>query len=254
MIREQRISYICSELQQKGIVSIAELTHAMQTSRSTIRRDLSDLEAQGLLKCIWGGAVSLSKQMAYEPPFNTRRDLCVDEKRRIASRAMELVVDNATILLDSGTTSYELAKQLAGSKHINVATNDLNSAMALAANADISLFILGGTLRPNHYSVNGLFTEEMIRQLHADMAFLSVDAINLSSGLMSFSMEEMPTKRMMIQSARRIVVLCDHSKFESLAFVNICPLSSVDIVITGKETPPAILEQLKEQGITVLTA
>lgn len=104
MIREQRISYICSELQQKGIVSIAELTHAMQTSRSTIRRDLSDLEAQGLLKCIWGGAVSLSKQMAYEPPFNTRRDLCVDEKRRIASRAMELVVDNATILLDSGTT------------------------------------------------------------------------------------------------------------------------------------------------------
>ena len=180
MIREQRISYICSELQQKGIVSIAELTHAMQTSRSTIRRDLSDLEAQGLLKCIWGGAVSLSKQMAYEPPFNTRRDLCVDEKRRIASRAMELVVDNATILLDSGTTSYELAKQLAGSRHINVATNDLNSAMALAANADISLFILGGTLRPNHYSVNGLFTEEMIRQLHADMAFLSVDAIDLS--------------------------------------------------------------------------
>ena len=118
----------------------------------------------------------------------------------------------------------------------------------------ISRMVFIRCLSAAYLGVNGLFTEEMIRQLHADMAFLSVDAIDLSSGLMSFSMEEMPTKRMMIQSARRIVVLCDHSKFESLAFVNICPLSSVDIVITGKETPPAILEQLKEQGITVLTA
>lgn len=254
MIREQRISHICQELQRKGIVSIAELTQALNTSRSTIRRDLCDLEEQGALKCIRGGAVAHSRQTAYEPSFNARRDLFVDEKRRIAARAMELIVENATILLDSGTTVYELAKQLSGAKHLNIATNDLNSAMSLSTNADLSLFVLGGSLRPSHYSMNGLFTEEMIRQLHADMAFLSVDAIDLKAGLMSFSMEEMPTKRLMIQSAQRRVVLCDHSKFKNLAFVNICPLSSIDIVITGKETSPSILAELEEQGITVLTA
>lgn len=254
MIREQRISHIQQELSQKGIVSIAELTKTLQTSRSTIRRDLCDLEEQHALKCIRGGAVALSKQTAYEPSFNARQDLFMDEKRRIAQRAMECVLENATILLDSGTTVFELAKQLTHAKHLNIATNDLNSAMALSMNPDISLVVLGGSLRTSHYSMNGLFTEDMIRQLHADMAFISVDALDFETGLMGFSMEEMPTKRLMIRSAQRAIVLCDHSKFESVAFVNICPLCDVDMIITGREADPAILAKLEEQGITVLTA
>ena len=254
MIREQRISHIQQELQHKGIVSIAELTKALKTSRSTIRRDLCDLEEQHALKCIRGGAVALSKQTAYEPSFTARQDLFVDEKRRIAERAMEFVLENTTILLDSGTTVYEMAKHLAHAKHLNIATNDLNSAMALSMNPDITLFVLGGTLRTSHYSMNGMFTEEMIRQIHADIAFLSVDAVDIETGLMSFSMEEMPTKRLMIHSAQRTVVLCDHSKFESVAFVNICPISDIDVIITGREADPQVLAKLEELGITVLTA
>lgn len=254
MIREQRISHIQQELQKKGVVSIAELTQTLHTSRSTIRRDLCDLEEMHALKCIRGGAVALSRQTAYEPSFSIRQDLFVDEKRRIAERAMEFVQENTTILLDSGTTVYEMAKRLVQAKHLNIATNDLNSAMALSANQNISLMVLGGSLRPSHYSMNGAFTEEIIRQIHGDIVFLSVDAVDLDAGLMGFSMEEMPTKRLMIQSAQRKVVLCDHSKFSAAAFVHICPLREIDVIITGRETPPQILAGLEEQGVTVLTA
>lgn len=254
MIREQRMEHIRQELKEKGIVSVAELTKSLESSRSTVRRDLCDMEEQKELKCIHGGAVALTKQASYEPPFEVRQDLFMDEKRRIAERALEFVSENATVLLDSGTTVYELAKRLSGGRHLHIATNDLKSAMALSTNPNISVIVLGGSLRSSHFSMNGLFTEEMIRQIHADTAFLSVDAVDLSTGLIGFSMEEIASKRLMIQSAQRTIVLCDHSKFESVAFVNICALSDIDMIITGKETDPAVLSKLEEQGIMVLTA
>lgn len=254
MIREQRLGYIRQELKKKGIVSIAELTKSLNSSRSTIHRDLCDLEEEKVLKCIRGGAVSMSRQTSYEPPFGARQDLFTDEKKRIAQRAMDFVSENAMILLDSGTTVYELAKLLANGKKLNIATNDLNSAMALSTNPDVSLIVLGGSLRARYYSMNGLFTEDMIRQIHADTTFLSVDAVDLSVGLMGYSIEEISSKRLMAEAAQRTIVLCDHSKFESLAFINICPLSAVDMIITGTEASPEIISKLEEQGVTVLTA
>lgn len=254
MIREQRLSYIQRELQEKGIVSIAELTKTLCSSRSTIRRDLCDLEEQCVLKCIRGGAAALPRQTANEPSFHARQDLFGDEKQRIARRAMEFVLENATLLLDSGTTVYELAKRLALRSRLNIATNDLQSAMSLSSNPELSVFVLGGTLRARHFSMNGLFTEQVIQQLHADTAFLSVDAVDLQTGLMAFSMEEMPTKRLMIRSAQRTILLCDHSKFENVAFVSICPVSDIDIIITGSEIDSGILARLREQDVTVITA
>lgn len=253
MIREQRLEHIQQGVKEKGIVSVAELTKTLESSRSTIRRDLSDLEEQGVLRCIRGGAVGADRQSAYEPTFEMRQDLFVEEKQRIARRAMEFVCENATIFLDSGTTTYELAKLMTGRKHLYVATNDLQSATVLSKTPEISVIVLGGSLRANHYSMNGIFTEEMIRQIHADTAFLSIDAVDADIGLMGFSMEEIPSKRLMVQSAQRTVVLCDHSKFDSVAFINICPLNQVDVIITGKEANPEILSRLEEGGIVVLT-
>lgn len=253
MIREQRIELIRQELKGRGIVSVAELTKTLASSRSTIRRDLFELEEQKELKCIRGGAVAQGKQAAYEPSFEMRQDLFVEEKRRIAERALEFICENSTVLLDSGTTTYELAKLLTCRKHMYIATNDLKSAMSLSVNPDISVIVLGGSIRTSHYSMNGFFTEEMIQQIHADTTFLSVDAVDLDAGLMGFSMEEIASKRLMIRSSQRTIVLCDHSKFDSVAFVNICPLREIDGIITGKEIDPAVLSKLEEQGIMVLT-
>lgn len=253
MLREQRIDYILGELKSKGVVSVSELTRVLETSRSTIHRDLDDLAAQNLLQCVRGGAVAVTPKASFEPSFKARKSRFLEEKQRIARAALQYIQDDETIILDSGTTVHELAKLLADAKNLYIATNDLHSAMALSDNPNISVIVLGGILRTSHFSLNGLFTEDILRQIHADTTFLSIDAIDFDVGPMNFSMEEIPTKRLMLQASQKTIVLCDHSKFESVAFVNICPLSQVDLIITGKEIAPQHLKRLKENNIKVLT-
>ena len=253
MIREQRIDYIMEELKKKGVVSISELTHVLGASRSTIHRDLGDLEEQHLLHCVRGGAVAAAQKASLEPTVDARKNRFLEEKQRIARAALDFIQDNETIILDSGTTVNQLAKLLAGSKNLYLATNDLHSAMDLSGNPDISVIVLGGILRTGHFALNGLFTEDILRQIHADTAFLSVDALDFNVGPMVFSMEEIPTKRLMIQSSQKSIILCDHSKFESIAFVNICAFSKIDLIITGKETAPEHLRRMEELNIKYLT-
>lgn len=252
MIREQRIALILGELKKRGIVSISELTRTTSSSRSTLYRDLCALEEQGLLKTIRGGAVAPSRNTAHEPSFSARQSQFSEEKQRIAQAALDYIQENETVLLDSGTTGYELAKLLASSKHLYIATNDLNSALALSANPDISLVVLGGKLRTSHFALSGLFTEDMIRQIHADTVFLSVDAVDLEAGFMCYNLDEVPSKRLMVQASQKVIVLCDHSKFESVAFVRICALTQVDLVITGQELRVDIRAKLEELGVKLL--
>jgi len=253
MIREQRISQIKAALKQDGIISVHELTKSLGVSRSTVLRDLHDLEKNNELRCTRGGAVAIKHKTSYEPPFNVRKDYYADEKKRIVTAAMTLIQEKETLLLDSGTTVYALAQELKDSKNLYIATNDLNSAMILAGNPDISLIVLGGTLRNSHYSLNGYFTEGMISQIHADKVFLGVDAVDFNIGFMNFSIDEIQTKRLMIQASHEVIVLCDHSKFESVAFTNICSFKDVDLIITGKEIDKTILEKLKECDVRVMT-
>jgi DeoR/GlpR family transcriptional regulator of sugar metabolism len=243
---------IAAEIKQHGIVSIDELTTRLQTSRSTICRDLLDLELLHALKRTRGGAVSVKSRTSYEPPFEVRKDFFFDEKQRIASAAINLVQENETLLLDSGTTVYELSKVLMNKSDLYIATNDLNSAMLLSQNTDIELTVFGGAVRKQHYSLNGYFTENMIKQIHADKVFLGVDAVDMNIGYMNFSVEEIQTKKLMIQASNEVIVLCDHSKFEKIAFVNICHFEEVDLVITGKEINKDILKKIEEMKINIM--
>lgn len=253
MIREQRIEYILNELKTHNVVSVAELTRALNTSRSTIHRDLSILEEQKQLKCIRGGAAPILPQASFEPVYMARKDSNVEEKRRIAQAALDFIQENDTIILDSGTTVLELAKLLKNFKNIYLVTNDLHEAMELASNPDSTLLVLGGLLRHNHYAVNGMFAEEILKQIRADITFLSADAIDLDVGFMGFSLEELQSKRLMVAASQKTIVLCDHSKFSSIAFANIASFKDVDMIITGKEVDPHILQKLQDMDVQVLT-
>jgi len=252
ILKAKRIELITAEIKEHGIVSIDELTARLETSRSTICRDLYDLEMDHALKRIRGGAVALTQRASYEPPFDVRKDFFLDEKQRIANAAVQLVQDNETLLLDSGTTVYELSKALMDKNNLYIATNDLNSAMLLSQNMDIELTVFGGALRKHHYSLTGYFTEGMVRQIHADKFFMGVDAVDMNIGYMNFSVEEIQTKKLMVQASNEVIVLCDHSKFEKIAFVNICHFEEVDLVITGKEINKDILKKIEELKINIM--
>ncbi len=234
---------------------INNLMDELNVSRSTVHRDLCELEEQGLLHCIRGGAVSTKIKTSFEYPFDVRKDMHLEEKMRIAKAAVGLVSDNETLLLESGTTVCAFATELADYPgKLYIATNDLNSAQALIKNNHFDITVLGGAVRKNHSSLYGFFTENMISQIHADKVFLGVDSIDFNIGFMNFSVEDVQTKRLMIKSSHEVIVLCDHSKFNSIAFVNICGLDDVHTIITGREIDGESVKKLEERGIRVILA
>ena len=253
MKKVNRIALIRSQLHTEGIVSIDELETLLQTSKATVYRDLKELEELGELKCTRGGAVSVSRRTHQELSYADKIDLFKEEKVRIAEEALKYIHPRDTIILDSGTTVLELARLIAKQQEeYYIATNDILTARVLSENSDISLTVLGGLLRKDHFSLNGYFTESMISQMHADTAFVGADAVDLGIGFMNFSVEEIQPKKLMIKASKRRIFLCDHTKFDSIAFVNICPFSDADLIITGKETRQEIVDELKALGTQVI--
>lgn len=252
MLKEKRFEAICNELNKNGIVSIDDLTKRLNTSRSTIRRDIFELESNNSLRRIRGGAVSLNPNTSHELPFTERADIARDEKSRIANAAKSLVQPNETLILAGGTTVHAFSKTLSDVAPLYIATSDLMSAVELAAFPNVELTVLGGTVRRNHYSLTGYFTESIISQIHADKAFLGVDAVDFNIGYMNFSAEDIAINKLIIKAANQTIVLCDHTKFDKIAFANICTFAEADLLITGREINPEYLKRLEEFEVNVM--
>ena len=258
MLKEMRQELICNELSKSGVVSIDKLTRQLNASRSTIRRDIYELGECNLLKPIRGGAVSLNdkpdRPVSQEPSFVERSNTYRDEKTRIAMAARKLISPNETLILAGGTTVNEFSKTLSDCNPLYVVATDLMTAMEIAAFPNIDLIVLGGSVRKKHYNMIGYFAESTISQIHADKAFIGVDAVDFKLGFMNFSSEEIAVNKLIIKASTQTIVLCDHAKFNSIALANICSFSDVDIVITGTETAPEHVAFLEEKGIKVILA
>lgn len=157
-----------------------------------------------------------------------------------------------TLILAGGTTVHEFSKTLSDISPLYVATSDLMSAIDMAAFSNLELIVLGGSVRRNHYCLTGYFAESTIQQIHADKAFLGVDAIDFNIGLMNFSPEDIAVNKLIIKASAQVIVLCDHTKFDSIAFANICPFEDVDILITGHEVASEHVQRLREMDIEVI--
>ncbi len=253
MLAPERMAKIVEVTNQKEIVTVDELIELVGASKATIRRDIKQLAENGLIRKTHGGVMSISMGATTEPPLRIKSNLYVDEKKRIAAKALKYVNENDFIILDSGTTVLEFAKLLDDRKKITVITYDLLVAMEVAKNTSIDLMMIGGTLRKTYYSFFGFFAENMLRQISAKKAFIAVDSVDLQQGLMSFTTDDIAIKKLIIESSKEVILLCDHSKFESHSFIKICDLANIDHIITGEEINPSVLHRLREMGITVET-
>ena len=252
MLQVERHNQIVSEVEKQGFVSIEDIEKVIHVSRSTIRRDLLELERMNKLVRARGGAVSKRNGTSHDPGVAFRFNMQREEKQRIAEAALKLVNERDTILLDEGTTTIELAKRLNRYHSLMVATNDLFVARELSAMNNINLVVAGGTLRRETNTLVGYFTEKIIGEMHADRFFLSADAIDVVHGCMCYNMEQIPVKKGMILSAKETVLLSDHTKFEKTAFINICKLSEINTIITGTEVNQEIYARLCEIGVHVI--
>lgn len=257
MIPAERHDIIMNLLLERKYVSLNEISAQTSIPKSTLRRDIFDLEQNGLLIRTRGG-VSLNGDMEQfnvtnEASVHVRKSENRDEKIRIAKAAMQFIHPNDTLFLDSGTTTYELAVALKEYNYqLMVACNDLAASLELSNNEQIELIVIGGKLRKHNYSMIGYFSENIISQMHADTSFISTDAVDPQKGLMAFSLDEVTGKKAMIKGAREVILLCDHTKFSHIAFVTISNFEEIDRIITGKELDESTCHYLTELGIDVI--
>jgi DeoR family transcriptional regulator of aga operon len=245
---------LCLEkLAEQGEVTVAELSRATDVSEMTTRRDLEQLEREGLLKRVHGGAISRVSR-GYEPPFALRNGRGEDVKARIGKLAATLVAENETLIIDVGTTTLALARSLTEAAGLTVVTPSLRAAAALSLNDDLRIIVTGGITRPGEQSLIGDLAERAFAELHCDTVFLGAGGVEAKAGVTEFNLEDTRVKRAALDSARRCVVLADATKLGTVALAAVCPLDRVDVLVTDSSASDEALAPIRESGVEVLTA
>lgn len=239
----QRYNQIVQLLEKRKELSIEELSKLLYASPSTVRRDLTALEKEGVLKRVRGGAVFL-KSNATDLPAYIRTAKCLQEKETIADIALRFVENRTTYFFDSSSTCCVLAQKLNPHLHGIIATNGIDTISTLQDRENVQVISTGGEVRMNYAELTGHITLCTIRQLHADTFFFSCSGIS-AAGPTEANEANMAVKMLFHQHARRSILLCDSSKFGLEFFYYSVPFSEIDFVITDKKPQnPRLLELL----------
>ncbi len=254
--QEARLAAIMALLQQSGSVSVDDLRVKLDVSVVTIRRDLNVLEERGLLRRTHGGAESI-EPLFYEPfrndrSFQAQVSRFADEKRRIGRAAAALVQSGETIALTPGTTTTEVVRGLPLNHNITVVTNTVNIAMELSKRKDISVFVTGGYLRGEWFSLLGPVAAHALDHVVIHTMFIGSDGIDPAWGITCYSPDEASLNETMVRHAKRKIAVVDHSKFGIVAGWRICQIPDIDMLITDLGTTDEMLEPFKKLGIEIL--
>jgi DeoR family fructose operon transcriptional repressor len=252
MFSEQRRQRILEILKAEQFVRISRLEQVLNASQASIRRDLRALEEAGLLKRAHGGASS-NQAAGFELPLVQKEDRFKAEKAAIAKVAVGLIADGETVMLDAGSTTLQIARQLKQRRNMKVVTNAVNVAWELSS-SEVEVTLTGGTLRRNTLALVGPLAGNTLASLHVDKLFLATNGIDLKHGLTSPNLVEAQTKKAMLDSAREVILVADHSKFGRIAFTQVCRLDRVHCVITDAGAPPDFIQALEKLHINVLIA
>jgi DeoR/GlpR family transcriptional regulator of sugar metabolism len=253
MLAVSRRKEMVDLLDEQQSMSVSELSKRFQVTEETIRKDLEKLEAEGCLKRTHGGAVRIP-DVGQELPFSLRNQTHKHEKRMIAMEAAKLVSDYDIVVLDASSTSLQLAYQLNNKKEITVITNSLNVLNVLKDCPWIHVFCTGGILRTQSLCFVGESAEEMLKKFVINKAFISTRGITLNDGLLEPNEQEARMKKTMIQLAKEVILLQDHSKFGKSAFYPITPIDQIDYLITDEGTGEEYVNSIKQLGKTVIIA
>jgi DeoR/GlpR family transcriptional regulator of sugar metabolism len=233
MLARQRQSKILERVREDGAVRVADLVRELGVSDMTVRRDLEALDDRGLLEKVHGGATAVEVSAQYEPTFATKSRLQQAEKDAIADAAADMVEPGMAIGLSAGTTTYALAQRLVDIPRVTVVTNSMRVADVLhdSGRPDQTIILTGGVRTPSEALV-GPFAVAAIRTVHVDIVFVGVHGMDPHSGFTCPNLSEAETDRALIDAARRLVVVADHSKWGVIGISSIARLDQADVLIT----------------------
>ncbi|WP_026477762.1 DeoR/GlpR family DNA-binding transcription regulator [Alkaliphilus transvaalensis] len=250
MFAEERKAKILEILNNTQRIQVNDLTEALQVSESTIRRDLQDLEQAGLLKRTHGGAVKL-ENTGFEATMVEKEQVNIDEKIEIGKRAAAFIEDNDTVILDAGTTTLQIAKNITAN-NVTVLTNSILIATELSQRTNINVVVTGGHVRRETVSIVGPLTDKIIQSFRVDKVFIGANGITLQDGCTTPNLDEAHTKRVMTKSGKEIYIVADHTKFGKVSFSRFVSLQEVDGIITDKGIDNKIVDKFASKDIQVI--
>jgi len=244
---------ILKKLSINDQVFVNELSKEFSVSEVTIRNDLEQLESKNLLIRARGGAMSATQVVSQDLQLTEKHKLNLTEKVKIGKAAAKLIKESDTLIMDSGTTTLEVIRNIDPSlNNVTVITNALNIANQLVSMPNVNLIIPGGVLRKNSLSLIGPLAEKSFRNFFVDKVFLGVDGFDTMNGISTPNIEEASLNQIMIDVAREVIVVADSSKFlrKSLAFI--CKLDRIDTVITDSGISDEDKKRLEDAGIKII--
>ncbi|MET7491385.1 MULTISPECIES: DeoR/GlpR family DNA-binding transcription regulator [Streptomyces] len=256
LLAEQRRALILDEVRRRGGVRVNELTRKLSVSDMTVRRDLDALARQGVIEKVHGGAVPVVEASTHEPGFEVKSTLELTAKEDIARVAAAMAVPGSAIALSGGTTTYALAQHLLDVPELTVVTNSVRvadvfhtaqrSAATGGPRAGAATVVLTGGVRTPSDSLVGPVADQAIGSLHFDVLFLGVHGISVEAGLSTPNLAEAETNRRFVHSARRVVVVADHTKWGTVGLSSFATLEQVDTLVTDSGLSAQAREEIEE--------
>lgn len=253
MYAQERYQAILDRTRADGRVDVANLAVELDVTPETVRRDLTHLERRGLLRRVHGGAIRIERE-GFEPGLEAREGLHAAEKKAIAQAALAELPDGGSIILDGGTTTYSLAEILPTDVELSVVTHSVPIAALLAGRPNITLHLVGGTIRGRTLAATGVWAERSLADVRADVAFVGTNGLTVEDGLTTPDMAEAVVKRAVVGAGKRVVVLADHTKIGRAELIRVVPVTALDTVVTDSGLDPALGEEIEAAGVQVVLA
>lgn len=257
MIAADRRRQIVKTVNEKGKISVGEISDLFDVSEMTARRDLRELDQEGLLRRVYGGAISRLGR-SYEPPYNIRTSENPERKRLIGAAAAGLILDGDSVAFDVGTTTLEVARAIDDVHNLTIVTASLPIANEIVSShsleEDIRLIIAGGVVRARELSMIGHLAQHAFSELRVDKAFVGVGGLSIEGGLTEYNLEDALVKRPMMDTAKNVIVVADGSKIGRTTFALINPIESIDVLVTDSSAPKDEVTRIRGLGINVVIA
>ncbi len=253
MLAYERRNEIKEILREEKTVTAKDLAGRFFVSESTIRRDLDLISNEGMIRRTYGGAVMLDN-IAGELPITLREHENTGAKHEIAKKAVSMIRDGMTIILDTSSTVTAMVPMLGKFETLTVITNGIKTSYLLNAYGRITTFCTGGRLREHNMSLVGMTTCRRLAELNADIAFISCRGLSSDRGVTEASEEEAEVKKAMISAAANTVLLCDSSKLGVFQLNRVCPIDSIDTIITENTDilPEEIRQRAEKSGVKII--
>lgn len=247
-----RQSEILEIARADGRVMVEDLAQRFDVTLQTIRRDLSELADMGHLDRVHGGAVPRTgvTNLGYEH----RRQMNEAAKAAIARACAAAIPENSSLIFNLGTTTEAVARELLGHRNITVVTNNMNVANTLAANPGCEIMVAGGALRRSDGGLVGDLTTQFFEQFKVDIAVIGASALDQDGDILDFDLAEVRVSKAIIRRARKVFLVCDHSKLDRSAPARLASLAEVTTLFTDQPLPPDLARKCEDWGTTVVVA